>query len=251
MNRRKLDRIVGFDRKIRLEWLDATAAWAAEGLTARDVRSRLNGLLDGTMTGVKAKANTISVLLHVWVQVPDGLEALRDEGLRLLQGRQQRGRVPLHWGMCIATYPFFRSVAAATGRLTAVQGTASLSQITRRVTQQWGERTTVIRAVQRIVRSQVLWGVLRETPDPGVFSPAAKVRMRRNHPAGPWLLDAALIDSGRSPRPLHALRNDAALFPFSLEVMAKELAARPGIEVHRQGLDEELVVRTPAPRGTR
>lgn len=246
MRRGSQDRIVGFDRKIRLEWLDATAAWTAEGCPAAEIRSRLNDLLDGTVEGVKAKANTVSVLSHVWVQVPGGLESLRHDGLALLEHRRKRDRLPVHWGMCIATYPFFRSVASAAGRLTAVQGTASLSQITRRVTQRWGDRSTVTRAVQRVVRSLVLWGVLTEEEDRGVFAPGPKLRLSEGDPAGSWLLEAALSEFGGSPRPLDALRKDAALFPFALEVTAKELAARSGMEVHRHGMDEELVMRVGA-----
>lgn len=251
MSRSEQARIVGFDRKIRLEWLDAIATWAAEGCPPSEIRSRLNDLLGGTVAGAKARANTVSVLVHVWVQVPGGLEPLRDDGLRLLEDRRKRNRLPLHWGMCMATYPFFRSVASAAGRLTAVQGTASLSQITRRVTERWGERSTVTRAVQRVIRSLVLWGVLTEEGDRGLFAPARKLRLPDSDPAGAWLLEAALTNFGGSPRPLDALRNDAALFPFSLDVAASHLASRPGLEVHRQGLDEELVLRIPAGGGAR
>lgn len=249
MSRGREERIVGFDRKIRLEWLDATATWAAEGCPVGEIRSRLHDLLDGTVAGAEAKVKTVTVLLHVWVNVPTGLGPLRDDGLRMFQDRTKPDRLPLHWGMCVATYPFFRSVVSATGRLTAVQGTASLSQITRRVTQQWGERSTVIRAVQRVVRSLVMWGVLTEADDRGVFAPAAKVRLRVADPAGPWLLEAALSDSTQSPRPLQALRKDSVVFPFSLEVTGHQLATRRGLEVHRQGLDQEVVHRVPAGGG--
>ncbi len=246
MSQGSQDRIVGFDRKIRLEWLDATAAWTAAGCPAGEIRSRLYDLLDGSVAGVKARANTVTVLVHVWVQVPGGLGTLRDEGLALLNDRGSRDRLPLHWGMCMATYPFFRSVASAAGRLAAVQGTASLSQITRRVTQVWGERSTVARAVQRVVRSLILWGVLTEEDDRGVFAQAAKLRLRSADPTGAWLLEAALADFGGSPRPLDALRNDPALFPFALDVTTRQMGSRPGLEIHRQGLDEDLVVRVGA-----
>ena len=245
MSGRDQDRIVGFDRKIRLEWLDAVAAWMAEGCPPSEIRSRLNDLLGGTVAGAKARVNTVSVLFHVWVQVSGDLETLRDDGLRLLKDRRKRDRLALHWGMCIATYPFFRSVASAAGRLTAVQGTASLSQMTRRVTERWGDRTTVTRAVQRAVRSLVLWGGLTEEEERGLFAPGEKLRIRDSDPVGAWLLEAALTNFGGSPRPLDALRNDAALFPFSLDVTAGQLATRPGVELHRQGLDEEMVLRLP------
>ena len=43
--------IVGFDRKIRAGWLDATARLAAQGLSLPVMRDRLNDLLDGQVSG--------------------------------------------------------------------------------------------------------------------------------------------------------------------------------------------------------
>ena len=161
-------RLVGFDRKIRLSWLDATADWAAQGLSAAAIRKRLDRLLDDQIAGKgwhSARGKTITVLMHVWVLVPDTLVPLRDDGLLLLRDRGEDGRLPLHWGMCLAGHPFFRDVTSTTGRLLSLQGTAALSQIVRRVTESWGTRSTVTRTVQRIVRSFVAWGVVVETVD--------------------------------------------------------------------------------------
>ena len=113
-------KIIGFDRKIRLSWLDATADWAAQGLPAAAIRTRLDRLLDGQVAGNgphSARGKNMTVLMHVWVLVPRTLVQLRNEGLNLLDNRFGRDRLPLHWGMCLATYPFFRDVAATTGRL--------------------------------------------------------------------------------------------------------------------------------------
>lgn len=37
---------------------------------------------------------------------------------------------PLHWGMCLTTHPFFRDVAAVSGRLLSLQGSVALAMIT-------------------------------------------------------------------------------------------------------------------------
>ena len=157
--------------------LDATAEWTLQGLSVPEIRAQLERLLDGQVAGEgphSARGKTMTVLLHVWTAVPDAAVPLRDDALALLRGRTARERLALHWGMCLATYPFFRDVAATTGRLLALQGEAALSQIVRRMAESWGGRSTLKRAVQRVVRSFVEWGVLAESGDRGVFSPAAK-----------------------------------------------------------------------------
>ena len=44
-------RIIGFDRKISLRWLDATAEWTAQGLATPAIRGQLERLLDGQVAG--------------------------------------------------------------------------------------------------------------------------------------------------------------------------------------------------------
>ena len=104
-------KLVGFDRKIHLSWLDATADWASQGLPAADIRKRLDRLLDGQVAGIgshSARGKTMTVLMHVWVLVPDTLVPLRDDGLLLLRDRGEESRLPLHWGMCLAGLPVLR-----------------------------------------------------------------------------------------------------------------------------------------------
>ena len=217
-------RIIGFDRKLSLSWLDATADWAAQGLPAAAIRKRLDRLLDGQLAGGgshSARGKTMTVLLHLWVLVPDVLVPLRDDGIDLLRGRSGRDRLPVHWGMCLATYPFFRDVAATTGRLLALQGRAALAQIVRRTTESWGSRSTVARAAQRIVRSFVGWGVLAETGERGIFAPAPKIAVHDAATAA-WL-EAGIAASGRREYPLRSLAGAPACYPLDLRLSARHI----------------------------
>lgn len=238
-------RTIGFDRKVQLGWLDATADWAAQGLPVSEIRSELEELLAEEVAGGSyrgAREKTITVLLHIWVLAPENLVPLRDDGLALLRNRSGRDRLPLHWGMCIASYPFFRDVAATTGRLLALQGTAVLSQITRRMAEGWGERSTVIRAVQRVLRSLVLWGVIEETADRGVFAAAPKVVVERTDGVGPWLLEAGMSNCEKGTRPLAGILTDSALFPFTIHLLRREVERNTRLEIYPEGLDTDLVV---------
>ena len=238
-------RTIGFDRKIKLAWLDATADWAAQGLSVTDIRTRLEQLLEGKVAGVgthSARGKTITVLLHIWVLVPDSLVPLRDDGLALLRDRSGRDRWPLHWGMGVATYPFFRDVAATTGRLLTLQGTAALSQITMRMAEAWGERSTVTRAIQRVIRSLVQWGVLKETTERGVFSATPRIEVTNGDGTSSWLVEAGISNCDHPTRLLRSLLASSAFFPFALRLSPRELASSPRLEVHRQGLDEDVVM---------
>jgi hypothetical protein len=238
-------KIIGFDRRIRLDWLDATADWVAQGLAVAEVRARLERLLDGKVAGEgfhSARGKTITVLLHIWARLPESLLPLRDDGLALLGERSGRDRLPLHWGMCLATYPFVRDVARITGRLLSLQGAAAHSQIARRMAESWGERSTSTRAVQRVLRSFVDWGVVAESGERGVFSPAPRITVSAGDRLGLWLTEAGISNGEGRVRPFRRVVGDSSFFPLELKLSLREVAESPRLEVYRQGLDEDLLV---------
>jgi hypothetical protein len=164
--------MIGFDRKIHLAWLDATADWAAQGLSAQEIRRKLDQLLEGEVAGTgthSAKGKTETVLLRIWVLVPDQIKPLRDEALVRLLEQSEPNRLLFHWGLSLAAYPFFKVVVETAGRLLTLQGSFTGAQAQRRVREIFGERETVTRAAQRVLRSLADWGVIRESGEPGVY----------------------------------------------------------------------------------
>lgn len=236
---------IGFDRKIQRIWLDATADWAAEGISASEIRTRVQDLLEGRVAGEgphSARGKTITVLMHIWVPVPKTLASLRHDGLDLIRGTVGEGKLPVHWGMCLATYPFFQDVAAITGRLLSLQTTVDLSQLIRRVEESWGARSTIPRAVQRVVRSLVDWGALTETAHRGTFQSCQPIPLSSKNGVGIWLLEAAIVGSGRLARPLVGTIRHPMFFPFHITVTPQDVANSTRLELYRQGSDEDLVI---------
>jgi hypothetical protein len=123
----------------------------------------------------KVFEKTIAILMRIWATTPKELRPLRDDGLKLLQVGSSETRVAVHWGMTMAVYPFWGIVADITGRLLKLQGSATIAQILRRIKEQLGERETVTRAAQRIVRSYVDWRVLSDTSEKGMYSMAPQM----------------------------------------------------------------------------
>lgn len=243
--------IVGFDREIRAEWLDETARLAAQGLALSDIRQRLYEALEGQVAGEgphSARGKTRTVLLRIWVTVPDRAAPLRDEALAVMVNGRAPDLRPLHWGMCLATHPFFGDVAAITGRLLSLQGSVALAAVTRRVTEGWGARSTVLRASQRVVRSMVEWGALGETERRGVFRAGQPFRVGRDantasRLAG-WLVEAGLLASGRQSMRMSSIARHPMLFPLRWAPTPRDLVARPRLELLREGAGEDVVALT-------
>jgi hypothetical protein len=188
---------IGLDRRIDIEWLDAAAAQAAQDASPEDMRAYLWNLLAGVLSGDKfnsARGKTVTVLNHIWGEVPEGAVALRRRASAQLAACSADERLALHWAMMVGTYPIFSDVAAVTGRLLALQGSFTLAHLTRRLVRTWGERSTLERAAQRIVRSMIQWGVLRDTATRGMYEGVLQ-RRAIGPDVGTVLIEALLVDA--------------------------------------------------------
>jgi hypothetical protein len=196
-------------------------------------------MLRSEYPGEDARGKTLTVIFHLWVDVPEHAVELRNGAARLLRDLDAAERMALHWGLGLATYPFFRDVADAAGRLLALQDTVSLAQLQRRLAERWGQRSTATRAAQRIVRSWIDWGVLVETSERGVYATARRVNVSAALAA--WMVEALLVGHHEDSLTIAKVRTTPLFFPFDLRISAHELRRKQRLAVHRQGVDEDVV----------
>ena len=176
-----------------------------------------------------------------WATLSRSVKLLRDDGLELLRRLPKQDRLPVHWGMTAAAYPFFGSVAETVGRLVRLQGSVAATQVQRRIREQFGERETVARAARRVLRCFVDWSVLLETADKGVYA-AAPVRTVEDTQVAAWLVEAMLTANDSGVAGVRAVTQGPALFPFTLDPLrAADLTTSGRLELVRQGLDDDLV----------
>ena len=121
-----------------------------------------------------------------------------------------------------------------------LQGSFSLAQLTRRLVGIWGERSTLTRAAQRIIRSMVQWGVLRDTETRGIYE-AASVTHVIGPKIGVLMIESLLVDAEASSMLFEKLVSHPALFPFDVQLNAGHLRDSSLFQVHRQGLDLDFI----------
>ena len=243
---------IGYNRTVKLRWLDETLDLFLAGMSDTDIYEALRERLkDELSVGSKAergsREKTITLLMKTWVRVPPPLRELRKDGVRLLEGMRRSERLPLHWGMTMAVYPFWRVVADVTGRLFRLQGTAVPMQVQRRVKELLGEREAVARSARYVLRAFADWGVIVDSAQNGEYSPVPPFQVADSKLAV-WLLEAAVVSAPDGISDLQSLVNSPGLFPFHINRPIPEQLAESGrLEVVRHSLEETVVrVRHPA-----
>jgi hypothetical protein len=246
MNGRKAQ--IGIDRIIHLDWIEKTANLVMAGNTKTSINDILQDMLKHNLSGGKAgvrgsREKTITILMKIWLNVPHELEEFRDDGLMILQGLPRKNRLAVHWGMALAAYPFWGAVATHTGRLLRLQGTAAAAHVQRRLKEDYGERETASRATQRVLRSFIDWGVLKETGDKGVYGQGEKYTIEEPKLIA-WMVEASLRARVNRSAAIKDLLDSPSIFPFRLAHLSAEqvLSLSPRLDILRHGLDDDLVM---------
>ena len=234
---------IGFDRRVDAEWLDSVVQQVAAGMKGSELRAYTFNMMKGFVAGGTkhgtAAQKTVTVLTRTWANVNPEVVGLRDRAIGLLPALSPQERIGLHWAMAMAGYRFFGDVASTSGRLLQLQGDLNLDQVTRRLREAWGERSTMNRATRRVVRSMVQWGGLADTESKGVYTQIPN-RIPIHGELTQVLLEALLIHESKGIPIDQAIRHPA-LFPFDLDLRPNSLRKSPRFEVQRQGLDMDVV----------
>lgn len=239
---------VGIDRIIQLRWLERTAFLVMAGNDKQTIEDSLQDLLKDHLAGGKkgvrgSREKTITILMKIWLNVPEHLKGLQTDGLRLLQKVSKAESLAVHWGMIMAVYPFWFSVAAHTGRLLQLQESVANAQIERRMKEQYGDRQTVTRSTQRALRSFTDWGLLTLTKGKGIYSSQDTITIK-NTDVVTWLLETSLHARLKGSAPFLELINAPSLFPFQLAHVSPEQITplSPRLEILRHGLNDNLII---------
>lgn len=200
---------IGFDRFIRLDWADA-ALRVRSG--AADI-GELDQILTEAHAGLEAKKKTRTVLNRLWLEPREEVVGLADRGVDIFARVSNAQVEVLTWGMAIAVYPFFAKVAEIIGRLTAIQGDCTTTEVHRRMAEVYGEREGTRRMTNMVIQSQIDWGVLAKCQNGRTLTRKPAISLQSPETVQ-WLTLALLLRSKR-PLSLDGIAAEPAVFPFS------------------------------------
>jgi hypothetical protein len=232
-------KIVGISQKIKRSWLDVVFDQFAQTTGEKEVRAFLEEHLRKQLPGKASRAKASGIVLRIWSGIGRQHVSLRHRAISLTPRISGQERIWLHWGMAALAYPFFRDLAEVVGRLLALQDDFTTLQVQARMLTAWGDRTTIREAVQKLITSLVDWEVLRAAKQ-GHFRLAGKLTTDVTD-LQLWLLEALLRASAADEIEAHQLLRLPESFPFKFTASLGDLRKSEGFNIHRQGLDMDMV----------
>jgi hypothetical protein len=237
-----MDKGLGFIRNIKLDWLDAAAAYAPGAATAKELRARLEPVVAADRTGPDAVRKSLDVLVAIWFKSRDLAPDLYEQALTIAKTTQTpTDRLWLHYGLTTLTYPFFRRTAGIIGQLARTEETITRRQVIDRLAAELGSLGSLKRSAERVMASLQDWGILRSTDRRDAYAPAYRSLATDSLELQAWLLACALRAEPDRAVAFADLVRLPMFFPFRITLTAGELRRRPGFEVERQGIDLEMV----------
>ena len=231
---------VGISHRLKRAWLDDVLDRLVQTTDERELRAFLDQRLRDELPGNDARAKASGIILRIWNRVEPKHVALRNRAVALLPRISGQERIWLHWGMTALAYPFFRDTAEVIGRILALQGDFTTAQVQARLKAAWGDRVTSREAAQKLITSMVDWEVLRASKTKGHFLLARKMTTTVTD-VQLWLLEAMLSASASDEIEAQQLLRLPDLFPFAFTVGVGDLRKHEGFNIHRQGLDMDMV----------
>ncbi len=237
-----MDKGIGFNRNIKLEWLDATAAFCAETNDPAEVRARLEPVLALDRTGKEAIRKSIDILINIWLKSKDLAPVLYEQAVSHFQVSQNPDdRLWLHYGLTMLYYPFFRQCVTAIGQLSRIEDTINNKAVINRMAAEVGYLGSLERSVQRVVASLRDWGILTDSNKRYTYEPKYQAISTDNLTLEAWFLACTLTAHPVHEMPIADLLHLPALFPFQFSITLNELRSSNLFEIQRQGVGLNMV----------
>jgi len=146
-----MGKIVGMSRNIKLEWLDKTAELVREYTDEQKIKEQLNEYLAFYISSPTNLRKTREILLNIWVRNKNfNIKKIANE---CVNSGKESNRFVAHWCMMLTSYQIFADISIIIGSLYDKQYQITTAKIKEKVFDKWGDRTTLLHSVDKIIQT--------------------------------------------------------------------------------------------------
>jgi hypothetical protein len=230
---------IGFDRYIERQWLEQTAEWVVQDATKEQLHENIDQYLAPYINGATSLRKSKNVLFGVWFKTDKQNQLFKEQAKRLYQTATAQEKLVIHWGLAVASYPFFASVVRLLGRLFRLQDDIHSKELIRRAVEQHGDTESVRRAATRLLQSLAQWGAV-EAGQQSVFHPVEKIVID-NPELLCWLMTALFYSTDRERYSTEEIMSDPAWFPFGVSSSYFDVSKSKLLEIVHQNVGDTLI----------
>jgi hypothetical protein len=239
MSSTKKQPLVGFERYVMFDWLDQTAKWVINGQSPQEVHAAIDDYLSSLVSGDTSKRKTKNVLSGAWVKSDGVNPKFKEEAKALYKSASRSEKIAIHYGLFIASYPFFYSLSQILGRLFKLQDDITNLEFYRRCVEVNGDRESIKRAAARYLQSIAEWGLI-DADEKAKVKPELKIKLE-NPAVVTWLLASVLYSSERDRLSVDEILSDPVWFPFDIHPRDFQVEKSSVLEVVHQGVGTSLL----------
>lgn len=151
---------VGLSRSIKLQWLNKTVQMLDEQLPEPEFKKELNEYLSFEITSETVLRKTREILMRIWYYSDPDIDPYRDLGRKLISKHPDYAMC-IHWCIMLLVYPVFTDLSRMVGRTAELQDQIVLTQLKKRLFDEWGERTTLYHSIDKIFATMKYMGAIR------------------------------------------------------------------------------------------
>lgn len=141
---------VGFSRTIKPQWIKKTIELINEEKTIDEIKNELDEYLSFELKDKTNIGKARNVLINTWAKDNELSKDIRLAALELVN-KDSDNELPLSWCMMLMAYPVFSDLCKLIGKMSNFQDEFTLKQLKQKLYDEWGETTTLMYSIDKLV----------------------------------------------------------------------------------------------------
>lgn len=151
---------VGFSRTIKMPWIEKTIELINEGLPEDEIKAELDNYLSFEIKDPTNLGKARNILMNVWVRDNDYSSVVHKEALGIIN-KYPNQALAAHWCLMMMAYPVFKDLCKLIGKMSEFQDAFTLKQMKKKLYDEWGETTTLMYSIDKLVATLKNIGALK------------------------------------------------------------------------------------------